>query len=517
MRNFFKKKHEKVVIFGTGVGGRNFFQQHCHRFDVVAFADNNPEKQGTQLFGKRVINAEQIKGLCVDKVVIASDYHVAIYEQLVGDLHYPAENIYLFHDFNVSRSLWLRVKLYFQSKIYQAACSENPVLSKLTFALFFFNTAGGVSLKLVSVCWLDQYQEGVCAILKRPGKVRITGPSSANAVACQREVERPAISLNHFQNGMISSISRSVVLPDHTIVLERVISADIVKADYSGGHVVYHSAYRALVNVSAEPVQLAEGILVNGVNETNYYHWLLETLSQIYYLKQLPADFDRVPLLLSGYAKKIPAVTALLKAFQLNREIIYLDNTVNYDVSSLFLINSPCLFVTHSKFSAACQLEDYYADEEALLFLREAGLSCVSSDDMMFTPKKIFLARKQSLRAYNQSEVSQLLARYDFEEVYLEDLSFSQQVALINNAEYIVGPTGAAWSNLLFASRNCRALCWMPSEFGDFACFSHLAACFDVKLDYIRYDTGEHDSRSLYYRRYNIETSLIKNWLELYH
>ena len=43
-----------------------------------------------------------------------------------------------------------------------------------------------------------------------------------------------------------------------------------------------------------------------------------------------------------------------------------------------------------------------------------------------------------------------MFVREGFEPVYLERMSLGEQIAAINSAELIAGPTGAAWTNLIF-------------------------------------------------------------------
>lgn len=513
MLNFLIGRRKKIVIFGTGSGGVTFFNQQKYRFNVLAFVDNNPQKQGVSFLGRQVYSPEKICALAYDKIIIASDYHVEIYHQLVNELKLPAEKIALFHEFKGQSSIWCDISTWWQKRLHRGVCSDNRFVAAVFFRLAFPTDKSRKGLRVVPISWLDKSDNNRVLELKAGAKVKISGPCNIDGTVSCYQVLQPAIALYHFDSVLFTSISRSVLSANNKLVMERVISSAIDKADYAGGQVVYHSSHRALVRVAEQPVKLESGILINGVSETNYYHWLLEILSQLYFLKKLPADYAALPVLLSVHAQRIPAVATILKTIALPQQIIYLESVTTYQVKSLYLINSPSLIVTNFKNTAECQLEDYYADADALQFIREIGLQCATAE-VSQTPKRIFLARKQSLRAYNQQEIWQLLADYGFAEVYLEDLSFVQQVSLIKQAEYIVGPTGAAWSNLLFATSGTKALCWMPAEYGDFACFSHLATLFDVQLDYIRYHTGINDSRELYYHRYNINVDAVRAWLE---
>lgn len=63
------------------------------------------------------------------------------------------------------------------------------------------------------------------------------------------------------------------------------------------------------------------------------------------------------------------------------------------------------------------------------------------------------------------------LSVFGFTFVYMEDLSFCEQVSLMAQAEIIVGPTGAAWTNIIFASPGTKALCWMARDAETFPVF----------------------------------------------
>ena len=140
-------------------------------------------------------------------------------------------------------------------------------------------------------------------------------------------------------------------------------------------------------------------------------------------------------------------------------------------------------------------------------------VSSIKNKDGSSSPKRVFLARKNFIRKYNQDEIIKSLSQFDFSFIYMEDLEFHEQVYIMSRAELIVGPTGAAWTNILFATSGAKALCWMASEAGDLSCFSNIASALDVKLYYINYCAGESDTRSIYYAPYKIDVNIIVDWV----
>ncbi|WP_179030820.1 TylF/MycF/NovP-related O-methyltransferase [Paenibacillus kribbensis] len=77
---------EKVVIFGAGDGGLRVHYLLSDQFEVVAFADNDVNKQGSNLLSKSVIAPNEICKLEFDYVIIANIHGEAVYKQLTEDL-----------------------------------------------------------------------------------------------------------------------------------------------------------------------------------------------------------------------------------------------------------------------------------------------------------------------------------------------------------------------------------------------------------------------------------------------
>ncbi len=77
----------------------------------------------------------------------------------------------------------------------------------------------------------------------------------------------------------------------------------------------------------------------------------------------------------------------------------------------------------------------------------------------------MLLDRGSSAHPYNDEEVRDALASRGFVAVDPGTLDFAGQVDLFAGAEVLVGPTGAAWANLLFAGTGTLALYWGPQLF----------------------------------------------------
>lgn len=74
----------RVVIFGAGAGGRDVWARIRGRHRVIAFADNDQNKVGTQVCGVPVIAPKTLTATAVDRIVVGSMYFDEIRGQLIA-------------------------------------------------------------------------------------------------------------------------------------------------------------------------------------------------------------------------------------------------------------------------------------------------------------------------------------------------------------------------------------------------------------------------------------------------
>ncbi len=136
------------------------------------------------------------------------------------------------------------------------------------------------------------------------------------------------------------------------------------------------------------------------------------------------------------------------------------------------------------------RIDDYIFDKEYILKLRDK-LFAYKAESKDF-PKRIFITRKNtSHRHFNEDELFAELEPYGFKKIAPEEYSFEQQMTIFNNAEWVVGGSGAALTNLLFVSSSCIVVClyrnsaYIPAVFTAPACFN------GAKMYYFQSSRGE--------------------------
>lgn len=182
---------------------------------------------------------------------------------------------------------------------------------------------------------------------------------------------------------------------------------------------------------------------------TNYAHWLTEILPRIHLFCQHP-EFSDIPLvvndnlhpnlleslkLVAGEARKISALPATQ---HLLVDRLYVTSAAGYVPferrRNKLRKYSHGQFSPHGLQSLRCCMQQR---------LRHAAGA---------VEKKLWIRRNSNIRnVTNAEEIEALLLERGFTVVDPERLSFLEQVRLFSQAEVIVGATGAAFGNLMFA------------------------------------------------------------------
>ena len=369
------------------------------------------------------------------------------------------------------------------------------------------------SHSLLRLSSLDEQHQHKVLTLRPALKVTSVGPNILEGRHTRLGVTIPPVGLYQFLNCQISTLSRAFKVDDKNIVVEKIHTISDKVTKYKKGHLIHHFQDKlALVRNNQKNV-IPKGILINGFYDSNYYHWVVEILPQLQYLQELPKTYNDFPILMSEMSQKYGSIKELISLFNIEREIIFLPSVSDYVVENLLIISSPnrcCPRIVGSAWSNA----DYtYCRPESILYIRDLVLNKCNDSNKEF-PKRIFLTPSMKHRKYNQDDVFERLKKFGFIKVNPEQMSILEQATVFNNADIIVGPTGATWTNIIFAKHGANALCWMAEEWGDFSSFSNIADLVGVNLNYITYAAGVDDHVGLFSQEYVIDQNAVEKWLQ---
>lgn len=246
------------------------------------------------------------------------------------------------------------------------------------------------------------------------------------------------------------------------------------------------------VSIPRKNLRIPRGIYIGARAPDNYYHFLVNALPSLFAADTFSQIDKAVPVIVPKSALSKSTLLSALAIVAGDRPVFAWDEKVQLDVSEAFVVDPPPVYDTplsrelsHRR-PLACHISvmrDY----------RDAILSRTSEEPFGAVPaERVFLARPQGDRkSPNRAEIVRVAERHGFAVVEPQKLSFEEQVQLFRQARIIVGPGGAAFTNILFCQPGAVSALWKPRHIEAENHFSNLAKIsqsrlFSIPLDRIR-------------------------------
>lgn len=190
-------------------------------------------------------------------------------------------------------------------------------------------------------------------------------------------------------------------------------------------------------------------VFYNG-NLQNYYHWLVEGLLGLEVLHQALGPH-------SGRKIVLPKSREIAAVFD-HRATVAATGFGEYEVLEA---GENFIKVREAIWMESDHIHNIPAPYVKSFQQRVAGLY---TSFRSVRKKRLLVARRGPARKiHNLEQIQALLSRYDFETVYLEGMSFRDQILLFLNAEFVISPHGAGLANLLFCEPGTKVIELMPS------------------------------------------------------
>jgi DNA-directed RNA polymerase subunit N (RpoN/RPB10) len=177
----------------------------------------------------------------------------------------------------------------------------------------------------------------------------------------------------------------------------------------------------------------------------NYYHWMVETVPKIRYLRAFEsATQESVTVLVPANAPPFVEETLRLLGWPQSKVAFATEST--YIVRNLIIPSYP---TRHA------------SDFE---WIRQEIVEAVSSELESVEESNVYVSRSGAVerRVLNEEDVMDVLADYGFKRYCLENRSLSENVRLFNQADIVLGPHGAGLTDIIFAED-----CILVELFGD--------------------------------------------------
>lgn len=210
-----------------------------------------------------------------------------------------------------------------------------------------------------------------------------------------------------------------------------------------------------------------------------YFHWLTEDLLIVLLAsKIITKPFD---VILPKKLNKLSYIRESLAVFP-EASLIFLDKKSVLNYESIFTVE-------HLLYSGNYIPAEIQSLRKIILnhFVKEAKNNSL----------KLYISRSnaQNRKVLNESEVYSDLIKLGFKIIFTEQLTFSAQVVLFNQASIIVGPHGAGLTNMMFLKKNAKVVEIRAENDRKNNCYFALASTLDLQYYYIlaeRIESNDH-------------------------
>jgi capsular polysaccharide biosynthesis protein len=329
--------------------------------------------------------------------------------------------------------------------------------------------------------------------------------------AVTADVDLPPVRLYTFTDVRVAA-GAAVFESERDVTIEGVAGVATARCSFQGGRLLVHDRHLAAMAKRPDAgTTLAHGFFLSGFGDWNYYHWMIEVLPKLTHWHTLAPDLRAYPLLVGPAVREHPSLLEALAAFCDGAEIRVLNEGEVYTVGHLLHVNAPNTCPFNLRPGDEVRVSDFLIRPEVIHDWRDRvglGQGRTASGG-----RRLFLARSGAHRAYNEAEVLPVFLREGFETVYLERISLREQIDALNSADFLAGPTGAAWTNLIFCTPGAKGLCWLPNQSTEFSAFSTLATIVGVDLRYLTYATNARSTAELYNAGYRLDVTEVERTL----
>ncbi len=216
-------------------------------------------------------------------------------------------------------------------------------------------------------------------------------------------------------------------------------------------------------------------LLITDEWSSNYFHWHIIALGRLLSLKEKGLIADSTLLLPKKYQQYKFALPSLEKFGITKKKIVFLRRKSNIKVAEL-------AFTT-------CSLNNASIFKE----LRKILTKDVIKPTFDFG-EKIYISRAGQVLRFveNEKEVVELLEKYGFKKIIIDQFSYDEQIAICTKIKYLVSPHGAGLTNILFMPENTSILemASKPDPIKPVTDYCRLAAILNVKYFYQECDFG---------------------------
>lgn len=345
----------------------------------------------------------------------------------------------------------------------QSNASLSSIFRKTLYNYFYKPYSQIITIRDIESC-----KENALEKIVDRGTFKSSLPKQMHTENIPTENPTPEVSVYRFDNAL-TDISSSAFWVKDTLITYRTPGER-----FNEGFVKVHDSRNAKV-IRKEIEQLDEGFFLGGNGSWNWFHYMVEIMPKLLFFNPKHTQ----TIFVHEAAQDTPGMQTVLKILTEGQFTIqYLSPEKTYQVKKLYYIND-FNHVQFNRFDGQIKAEGTFYHAEMTRRFSDKILTYFPEKNGL--PDKIFLYRKNTHRvAANQDQILEYLKDFGFIPICLEELPLEQQAGYFKNASFIIGISGAAWTNMLFCRNQPKALCFTPENSVSFSAFSSLGRIFEV-------------------------------------
>lgn len=295
-------------------------------------------------------------------------------------------------------------------------------------------------------------------------------------------IDRPEIYIAEIMNA-------TVIGDNHFILKDNYCIYDIPYYPHASDFNLKYGSVKKINRSSIEIVFVRSKTIIHkaisivGHASNNYYHFMIDLLSRLYYIDQ-NEEYDDYDLVVDKRAYE--KYKNIIDTYNIKkRKIIVAKKDTAYSINQLIFPSQVSFNKIYSKNLEKNIFNGNIYDAEPFQKFKETIFKSLKIT-LENRTRKIFISRKDSVRnnLVNEDEIAEIFIENGFEIIVPSEYSFVEQVKIFSTTNVLAGAEGAAFTNMLFMPKNSIAICIVDYTKKQFM-VSCLATALGIKSIYL--------------------------------
>ncbi|WP_017210493.1 glycosyltransferase family 61 protein [Clostridium beijerinckii] len=272
------------------------------------------------------------------------------------------------------------------------------------------------------------------------------------------DVQYPEILISELNNVNIIGANYIIFDKDNFCIYDIALKDNENKFDLKINNTISVEKDTTCIQYEEPACNIEEGIMLISGCAFNFSHFHTEVLSKLCLINEVE-EYADIPILIDEICFSIPHYLEELQMLNKNgRKIIYLRKGCCYNVKKLIYLSDLAMYPIEIKRGYPLNYKDSILNDLCIKPLNKA----LAIENNIF--RKIYISRRNSYnpRLENQDIIEQIFIEHGYEIIYPEFMSFADKLKIFSEAEFIAGPFGAGFTNIIFANKNAKIICMQP-------------------------------------------------------